>query len=283
MENKIDLTNYGNLLTQMPLYTKIKIESELYNLATKFLVSTKYSFKCYCLECKQESVFNKEKIIYDRAPAVIMGSPSNYQIYDGTYTFISSCALNNRHKLYADFIYKNTILIKIGQYPSIPDLSFPEIQKYSKILSTDELFEFKRGIGLISYDIGIGSFIYLRRIFENFVYKAAKNHEDKLKTQIEKKKFRENFNSIKFLNKIELVKDFLPDILFNNKEVYQIISKGVHELSEKECLESFDVVKNTIELILDEELHRKEQEEKKKKVTGSVQNLHAKLKSGKGK
>ena len=55
---------------------------------------------------------------------------------------------------------------KIGQYPSVADLSFPELKDYRKVMSKDDDKELKRAIGLHASGIGIGSFVYLRRIFE---------------------------------------------------------------------------------------------------------------------
>ncbi len=39
--------------------------------------------------------------------------------------------------------------------------------------------------------------------------------------------------------------------------MYSILSKGIHELSEEECLQYFKLMKIGIELILDEQLEEK--------------------------
>ena len=54
----------------------------------------------------------------------------------------------------------------------------------------------------------------------------------------------------------------LPGFLVENRKLYGILSKGIHELSEDECLSYFDVVKTGIEIILNEILRKKEHEEK---------------------
>ena len=53
---------------------------------------------------------------------------------------------------------------KIGQYPSVADLTFPELKEYRKIMTKDDEKEFKRAIGLYASGIGIGSFVYLRNL-----------------------------------------------------------------------------------------------------------------------
>lgn len=49
----------------------------------------------------------------------------------------------------------------------------------------------------------------------------------------------------------------LPDFLVKNRDLYGILSKGIHELSEDECLSYFDPVKAALELILDQALEKK--------------------------
>jgi hypothetical protein len=59
----------------------------------------------------------------------------------------------------------------------------------------------------------------------------------------------------------------LPEFLVKNSAIYGILSKGIHELSEQDCLEIFPAVKLGIELILDDKIKLQEQIEKEK--TGS--------------
>jgi hypothetical protein len=61
---------------------------------------------------------------------------------------------------------------KMGQYPSLADLVTAEIRKYRKFLGADAHREFSRAIGLAAHGVGIGSFIYLRRILENLIEEA---------------------------------------------------------------------------------------------------------------
>ena len=67
----------------------------------------------------------------------------------------------------------NTISIaKVGQYPSIADLHIKQIHRYDKVLNKDKMKELTKAIGLAANGIGIGSFVYLRRIFEHLVFEA---------------------------------------------------------------------------------------------------------------
>ncbi|MEZ4843255.1 MAG: hypothetical protein R3A43_03275 [Bacteroidia bacterium] len=80
--------------------------------------------------------------------------------------------------------------------------------------------------------------------------------------------------------KIELLKSFLPNFLVKNKVLYGILSKGIHELKEQECLDIFPVVKLGVELILDEKLKQKEQEDKIKQAEQLIGKVATNLKPG---
>jgi hypothetical protein len=60
--------------------------------------------------------------------------------------------------------------------------------------------------------------------------------------------------------RILLLRDHLPTFLVQNPGLYVILSKGIHELSEDECGRYFPVVRNGIELILDEKIDRERRE-----------------------
>lgn len=64
----------------------------------------------------------------------------------------------------------------------------------------------------------------------------------------------------------------LPEFLVENKSMYGILSKGIHELSEQECLEAFPIVKLGIEIILDANL---EETARKKKITDAKKKIEA--------
>jgi len=62
--------------------------------------------------------------------------------------------------------------------------------------------------------------------------------------------------------KIQMLRSKLPSFLVEQRKVYGILSRGIHELSEQECLDNFPVVRNAIEIILDERIYQKELKDK---------------------
>ena len=52
------------------------------------------------------------------------------------------------------------------------DIEQGTIRNYRSVLDKDHYQELNRAIGLASHGVGIGSFVYLRRIFERLVEEA---------------------------------------------------------------------------------------------------------------
>lgn len=109
--------------------------------------------------------------------------------------------------------------------------------------------ELKRAIGLFASGIGVGSFVYLRRIFERIIITASQK-------AIEAEKIKEEeFNKAHVDEKIKMLAEYLPKSLVNNHVFYGIISKGIHELNEDDCLEFFPVMQSFI-YVLDDTTRR---------------------------
>ncbi len=49
----------------------------------------------------------------------------------------------------------NKQIFKIGQYPSVSEISQPELKRYRTVLSPEKYSELNRGVGLISHGVGI--------------------------------------------------------------------------------------------------------------------------------
>lgn len=163
-------------------------------------------------------------------------------------------------------------IMKIGQYPSVADIHRGQIKQYKSVLSKEDLKEFTRAIGLAANGVGIGSFVYLRRIFEKLIFEAsAQAITDGI---VDANKFA----SLRMDEKIESIKDYLPDTLVEMKQVYGILSKGIHELTEQECLAYFDTMRVGIELILDEKLEKKRKADKKKLALSAISKITSEIK-----
>lgn len=79
------------------------------------------------------------------------------------------------------------------------------------------------------------------------------------------------------IEKIGLLQDYLPAFLVDNKDLYSILSLGVHELSEKDCLKYFDALKMGIQEILDEKVIEAQRKQRKESAKKSLQYIRQAL------
>lgn len=182
------------------------------------------------------------------------------------------CPLNPSHRIYGDFIIEEivleedckkttevegyVILKKIGQYPSMKDMQFFECKEYKKILG-DNYKDYNMALGLYASEVGCGSFLYLRRVFEFIVEKMHKeclNQNGWDEKKYEQNRFNERIKMLEEYKKCKIIPDELNEV---RKKLYGVLSKGVHESTEYDCKEQFPVLKGIIDIILNEEIKRK--------------------------
>lgn len=198
----------------------------------------------------------------------------DYEINQTEFTpVLMECRRTGNHMIITiknDF--ENGKVMKVGQSPSIASIHIGQIQQYKKIMSKEDLKEFTRAIGLVANGVGIGSFVYLRRIFERLILETA----DKMIAEGTINK--DVYERSRMDEKIAMLKSELPEFLVENKAVYGIVSTGIHMLSEEECLEIFDVMRASIELILDAKKEKIEREQKQKETIAKIAKLKSALK-----
>jgi hypothetical protein len=233
-----------------PIYEKIVIDESSSKIGMDIFNFGK-PFDSYCPFCKEHSIF--ERIVGNYWSEM---KDSEGWVDKGDEKFKFRCTRVRSHLLEFYVRITDRTFEKVGQTPSIADLQIFDVKKYSKILPKQYYMEFTKAIGLASHGVGVGSFVYLRRIFEQLISEA------KLQLCNDASWDEELFNRAKMSEKIELVASELPEFLVENKLMYGILSKGIHELSEQECLQYFPVVKTGIEIILDSHLEKLQRQEK---------------------
>jgi hypothetical protein len=274
-ENR-NLPTAAELFIEVPLYEEIPFSindvDELREIHNFFLEDK--TFDCYCIDCQKPSVFSgvkPEMVLYG------FGGTDNYYwtnervIEDHITSFKVSCSRDKNHQYICFVMISDWKIIKIGQYPSIADIAKADIQKYRKVLK-ETFGEFSRGIGLAAHGIGIGSFIYLRRTFEKLICEA---HD---KVEKETGWNEEQYQKSRMDEKIVLLRTHLPPFLVENRTLYSILSKGIHDLSEQECLGAFPIVKLGIEMILDEKIREQKRQAKEAEAKKAIAKLTGELK-----
>lgn len=237
------------------------------------------TYDSFCVKCKRDSTFrvtagdrpDKYKRNHQREQLLKQNGmkPELPRLPAGLYTVAAVCTRQEIHTQHFVFLVDYVIhakesgppdvewtFQKIGQQPSYGDLHLLDVKKYGAVLSKQQLGELVRAIGLASHDVGVGAYVYLRRIFETLVEEAH------AAAKVEPEWDEDVYQRSRMSERIALLKSVLPRFLVEHHGMYGLLSKGIHELSERECLEHFSTLRLGIELILDERVEAREREAK---------------------
>ena len=169
---QVAIPNTQEFCVNIPLYKEYDISQatpeELLELENR-----SETIDAYCVECNQQSVFQKDTPPMGSPPNLRRGEirpdPAIRARSDRDFAVSFICSRNKHHQMRFYFRVKDLRISKVGQYPSLADLHLQGIAKYRKVLEPKEYAELARAIGLSAQGIGIGSFVYLRRVFENLI------------------------------------------------------------------------------------------------------------------
>ncbi len=258
----------NDVLEKEPPYKNITFDYREYSSISK---SNTIKINNYCSNCNRDSVFcgDSETQISPISRNIILNTPSlgaKPKSFEELFAkfrlpilFKVNCAKCGEEHYYSLLFEKNTVK-KIGQYPSFASEKTNEIRKYKNIIP-EYYIELTKSLSAYSQGMGVASFTYLRRILEWIIDKRFKGEENT--------KFIDKLHSVE---KEEIV---IPEDLETIKnEIYRILSKGIHEYSEEECLTLYEAVLFVITRILDVELKKKEN---KKKTDSIIKQIKGKL------
>lgn len=245
----------GALPEGAPPISKLMLESSLYEPLTftpawaTYILRLRtggFQFDAHCLACKTGTIF--------KADSRPLNLTAEGAMQDAEFVRVIACSRNKKHTYTFYFRIADSTLQKIGQFPSLQDVAGAELRQYRSVLADEDFAELNKATGLFSHGIGVGSFVYLRRIFERIINTHRADHE-KQHGEIAK------WSSMRMDEKIQALADVLPPFLVENRVTYGILSRGIHELDEEQCKRFFPVVRGAIILILQQDL-----ESKKRKI-----------------
>lgn len=264
------------LLTKAPLYEQFDASAEKVWAALD-AIYFQGNYDNFCLSCGREATFQvtsqARPAMYQKPKPSLLRetNPKHPALPQGPQLLMGTCSRNERHIQHFVLLARSffeegddkirriqTVLSKVGQFPSMGDLEGPELKRYAAVLGKGQLGELRRAVGLAAHGIGIGSFVYLRRILEVLVEEAH------IAAKADNEWSEDAYSRERMAGRIRMLRDHLPTFLSENANVYSILSKGVHELSENDCLAHFSTLRISVELILDERLERKERDSKAK-------------------
>lgn len=266
------LPKIEDFLLQCPLYDEYEVSEgceelfKIYNQAGDLGI---VKIDGYCPYCQKSTTYAVSPIREVADNKIILSDKRH--IFDNLYI---RCARSGAHFIVFNLHIHKSKIKKIGQWPSLADIANDESKRYRSVLSRVDGAEFHRAIGLASHGVGIGAFVYLRRIFERLIHQAFRDHQ-----QVEGWSDTD-FTSKRMEDKIELLKGHLPQFLVEQKRIYSILSVGIHELDEKECLGFFEALKHSIIIILEDHKRQKEERERRDQFAKAIAGFQPKKAGG---
>ena len=241
-----------------PLYEEVEFAEgqDSAGWAIKYFGKT---LDAYCPECEAHSIFAHE-------PKQISWDEDSW-VRDHLFEVALTCSREKKHQLYFLFQVHGRTIQKFGQFPSLATLNLYDVRQYASVLEKEAFREFTKAIGLAAHGVGVGSFVYLRRIFEGLV-------EDAHQTAVSSPIWDEPaYQQSRMSERLQLLAPHLPMFLVENRLLYGVLSKGIHELSEGECLAAFPAVKLGIEIVLDAKLRLATEQKKLAAAALAIQKL----------
>jgi len=198
-----------------------------------------------CLPCRRESIFAiAETRVAVRSTGSLTEWPGSPVFRSGIHVIELQCSRNRDHLLAFAILSGKGWMMKVGQWPSIADLGLASLRRFDAVLHDSDRKELATAIGLHAHGVGVGSLVYLRRILERLV------HEAELRVGVG----NASNSQTRMVDRIKALKGEIPEFLTEKPALYSVLSLGIHELSEEDCLGAFPVVKSAIEQIIEEKL-----------------------------
>lgn len=229
-----------DFLFEYSLYQEVQI-SDADNLG--FLDSSE-DIDYYNPELNEITTFKHKKTHYydlhveNRTLIYGRNNPDKYNLffqYGGYCSFIMECARREIRIIFTFYLNKKkSTLQKIGQYPFVA--SFQEhnfLKDFKDIILEEDARTQSKANGLFAHGIGAGALVYLRRVFERIIFQTWYQNKEACGIT------EEDFKRKRMDEKIETLSNYLPQMILQNKAIYGVLSKGIHELEEEECMTIF--------------------------------------------
>lgn len=158
-----------------------------------------------------------------------------------------------------------TVVMKIGQYPSLSDIQLGTLKEYEEGMSVQQRKEFVRAINTSAHGFNVAACVHYRRVFESVLFEAR----DAMMKDTGRADWPE-FDRLRTDEKIAEVRAYLPQFMVDHPHLYSILSKGVHELTEEECGEAMPTLRQSIELMLQDKVDAIRREKRRQSASAML-------------
>lgn len=261
------LTDIGQLLLDAALYAELQVSADEAKLMAQLRFG-QFKLDTYCIGCRSTATFSSDHVSYSPNDKIKESYTRGY------FTRSIECARQKHHQYHYWFYRGAATIEKVGQHPSVEDIHGADLRRFDGVLEQVDSKELRTAGGLYSHGIGIGAFVYIRRIFERMIERHREQSDSEFS----------DWARMRVEDRIAALSAVLPPALVKHRQIYSILSKGIHELSEDECKRYFPVMKRGIIAILEQDLEarirKQADDDLESEVQGILRELNAPKKSG---
>lgn len=228
----------------------------------------------YCDVCEQRRPFQDL-----RGGSSGSGGGMIPPLRSGTSYFNFSCVScrKSHREYYVEHIIEDESIRfqKFGELPRAKLVRNRVLQKFLK----DDLENYEKGTICLSHEYGVAAFAYFRRVVENNVNKLLELVEQDAQSSGGDQSMVDAINELRkntpMSEKIKIANRALPlylqpDGLNPLGRLYQLLSEGVHSLSDEECLAKAKAASECLTFLISELASRKEHRMQFKSLIGSL-------------
>ncbi|MFK5856341.1 MAG: hypothetical protein QM503_09440 [Bacteroidota bacterium] len=256
-------------LEHAPLYTTKTYKRPKVNRASLSIDE----IESHCVRCNQSRPFQDMRSRGGGAGYTVEALKTGISAFELT---CASCRKSTISVLVEQTVSEATIaLMKFGELPRKALERDTVLQSF--FLEDSDNFE--KATVCLANGYGIAAFAYYRRIIENNIYKLldllskeieATDHDEKLLEAIADLRNESPMSDkIKIANSA-LPKYLVPDGLNPLGRLYQVLSDGVHSLTDQECLDQSSDVKECIRFLVGELASRADHRKRFKGMVGKL-------------
>jgi hypothetical protein len=166
-------SNIFEFLFRAPLYERYSFDHE--NRQLQGLLSREFTVDGHCPFCNRQSTFVRvEGGISKEAWAKLAARQIEY-----VRDYVIACVRDDNHRISFNIRAIDRVIQKVGQFPSFADIANDESKKYRNLLSKEDAAELHKAIGLAAHGVGIGAYVYIRRIFERLIHSRFAEWKDR--------------------------------------------------------------------------------------------------------
>lgn len=257
--------NAQQIVFETPLYEIIKLTEGTARQFSELFNAGETKIDGYCVGCGRDSVFH--------SLSIFSGRNVDYDDLKGIKVAKFFCARDKTHiiTIFTEMDYQrdkadlDLAFHKIGQVPTHADIANGNLGEFKSVLKGADRSEIIRANGLAAHGVNIGAFVYLRRVFERLIGRA--------RLRMSNPPPDADFTKLRMEEKISALSSVLPAFLVKNKKVYSVLSKGIHELDEDTCGKHYELMRMSIQLMLEQERDIVEREAKESQLAKLISDL----------